>query len=479
MKMGKDKEMGGGQGAPGILSSYGFCLVLFAFMLMDFVPRFYQGDSTSYLMTGYNGLIPPDRSWAFGFVSGFIFRHTHGFSAFMLIQVGFFACLIAATRVFFSDFGRSRTVYGVIAVLLALDPFLEINTRFFMSDFSAVVAFLAVLFALFFLLRAGDRTRSLWFWTFLAIVGTVVAVFIRVAYALIIELTVLLVGIILSRRLARRQLFALAVVALAPFIAVSSVVIANRIVFADLFPHETFVVKLSGVLLASIFAPALQMSDFHKVGIPITTSEFQSLDLKNYERRSDQVWVNSPDRLNQFIMDKLKIKQFYSKEVDKTASGLFWNALKRNPIALVKIYAWSAFQYTKPSCWHQAVYEAMGLTRTFPSHFIPFANRYSLLKIEPGITKYRSLLVRLNETVSYVYPLLLLLGLTAGGYLMIMERAKPSVVVLTAGLLADLAPVPMYSFYVVGRYLLGAIIISYLLVGLAVQSFMIRRALSS
>jgi hypothetical protein len=471
LKMGKNNEMGRLSEPPGILSSYGFCLVVITFMLVDFIPRFYQGDSISYLMTGVDGWIPPDRSWAFGFVVNFIFCHTNGYSAFMLMQIGILACLIAATQIFFSDFGRSRIVYGMIAVFLALDPLLEISTRFFMSDFPAVAAFLVILFTLFLLMREGDRTRSLWLYIFLAVAATVVAVFLRVAYALIIELTVLLVGTIAIYRLSRRQWFALAVVALAPFIAVGSLAVANRIVLADQFPNEWFVNKLSGVFLAGVFAPALQMSDFQKVGIPITTSEFQRLGLTSYEKRTDQVWGKSPDCLHQFIKDKLKIKQDYTRTVDETALGLVWSAFRRNPISLAKVYTRSAFQYVKPSEWHQSIKFEMGLWQALPSNFVAFANRYSVLKIEPEITEIRSPLVRLYEAVSYVYPLQLLLGLAAAAYLMIRESDRPSVVVLTAGLLADLGSVPFYCNSVIPRYILGAIIISYLLIGLAIQSF--------
>jgi hypothetical protein len=39
--------------------------LLGAGLLIDHMPRFYQGDSLSYLSTG-EGWMPPDRSWAFG-----------------------------------------------------------------------------------------------------------------------------------------------------------------------------------------------------------------------------------------------------------------------------------------------------------------------------------------------------------------------------------------------------------------------------
>ncbi len=42
-----------------MLLPYGYGVVIIAWMLLDRVPRFFQGDSLSYLMTG-TGIVPPD-----------------------------------------------------------------------------------------------------------------------------------------------------------------------------------------------------------------------------------------------------------------------------------------------------------------------------------------------------------------------------------------------------------------------------------
>jgi hypothetical protein len=476
--MDKDKDIRRLSALPGILSIYSYCLVIVAFMFADFLPRFIQGDSISFLYS-YEWWFPPDRSWAFGSLTNIMLRLTHGFSAFMLMQIGIFACLLAAMRIFFSDSGKSRVIYGVIVVLLALDPLLEFYTRSFMADFLANAVYLVVLLALFLVVRGGEHTRNLCLSTLLAITATVVAVFIRYNNALIIELTVLLVVIIGSYRLSKRQWFALAIVALGPFIAVGSLLVSNSIVFADKYPHELFLDRLDGVRLASVYAPALQMSDFQKVGIPITTSEFRRLDLTNYNKRNSHIHKNSPYCLNQFIKDKRKINQDYTRIVDETAKGLVWNAFRRNPISLAKVYAWNAFLYAEPSNWHRSVYWETGQWAPLPSEFVAFVNARSYLKIEPEITKIRSPLVRMLETFSYLYPLQLLLGLVATAYLMIRERANPSTAVLTAGLLAVLASTPLYSVAVIPRFLLGAIFISYLLIGIAIQDLMTHKTITS
>src|SRR4029079_2212491 len=107
--------------------------------------------------------------------------------------------------------------------------------------------------------------------------------------------------------------------------------VVNQSVYGDRFQHQPFVNKLSGIFLASIFAPALAQSDFAKVGIPITTAEFMELDLANYEKRSNHLWGQSHDNLHQFLRDKLGIQGDYTTEVDKAASGLVRSAFRRKP----------------------------------------------------------------------------------------------------------------------------------------------------
>ena len=459
-----------------IFSNYGYLVVIGAFLFADFIPRFWQGDSLSYLMTGENW-IPPDRSWAFGFFVNYIFRHTQGGSAFMLLQIAILALLIAAARAYFPDGYKLGTVYGVIAILLALDPCLEMYTRFFMSDFLACAFFFLALLALFRVLKKGNHENHSWFWICCAVAGGIVAIWVRVAYAVIVEVAVLLIAVMNVGRFSRRQWLALGLSALAPFLAVASMLAANRIVFAKRFPHELFVNRLSGVLTAAVFAPAVKKSDFDKLGIPITDAEFQRLDLKNYNKRSDHVWGTAHDDLHQFLRDKLGVKagEGDPMAVDKASSSLIRSAFLRNPFAVAKVYIHGLLEYASPPRWRAQHANEAGLTRPLPDYFVSFWNKYSALKVDPEITRIRSPLVRIFGASLYFYPFLLLLGAMAAGYLIITDRSRLSAVILGAGFVGTLAAAPLYSDYVLARYVLGAIVNSYLLIGLAIQAIFSRR----
>ncbi len=459
-----------------ILSNYAYLFVIGAFLFADFVPRFWQGDSLSYLMTG-EGWIPPDRSWAFGFFANYIFRHTRGGSAFILMQVGIMALLIAAGRLYFPDGRKPGIVYGAIAIVLALDPCLEIYTRFFMSDFLAFAFFFLALLALLRLMSESAEGEHFWFWICCFVTSGMAAIWVRVAYAVIIEIALLLTALMRIGRLSRRQWLALCLSALAPFLAVASILAANRVIFADQFPHELFVNRLSGVLSAAVFAPAMQKADFDKVGILITDAEFERLDLKNYNKRSYHVWAGEHDALHQFLRDKLGVKEGEpdTAAVGKAASGLVRSAFLRNPFAVAKVYVRGLLSYASPPRWRAQGPNESGLTRPLPGYFVSFWNRYSALKVDPDITSIRSPLVRIFEATLYFYPFVLLLGAIASVYLIITERSRPNAVVLTAGFAAVFASAPLYSDYILARYVMGAVVNSYLLVGLAVHTIVSRR----
>ena len=471
----KPRQLSGVRSAVTIFSKYGYLVVIAIFLYADFIPRFLQGDSVSYLMTG-EGWIPRDRSWAFGYFINYIFRHTHGSAAFLLIQVGLLAVIIAAARVYFPE-GRERgIVYGVCAVLLALDPCFEVYTRFLLSDLLAFAFFYLALLGLFFAMRERQETRRIWWWTAVIIVASMGAVWVRVAYAPVLEATLVLFVLIRLGKLSRRQWTVVLVSMLVPVVALGSIVAANHVVFAKMFPHEFFVNKMSGIFTAAVFAPALKQSDFASVGIPITDDEFQRLDLQDYGKRSAQVWGASHDDLLQFLKDKLGITDADSQVVEKAASGLVRSAFRRNPFAFLEVYLRSGLEYASRKEWRSMRVNEMGLPRPLPEYFVSFWNKYSALKVDPDITRLRSPLVRYFIGVVSLYPFQLLFGLLAAAYLVIRERGRMSVAVLTAGFVADLAAAPLYSNFVIPRYVLGAIVISYILMGLAVQSMVARRS---
>jgi len=190
----------------------------------------------------------------------------------------------------------------------------------------------------------------------------------------------------------------------------------------DRFPGELFVNRLSGVLLAAVFSPALHPADFDNVGIPITDGEFRHMDLANYDMRPAQIWAKSPYTLHQFLKNTYGITADYGMVVDKAARGLVWSALKRDPAAVAGVYFRNALLYAKPSEWRRKFDSEMGFGRPLPLDFIEYSNRYSA-QIYPEITSVRSPLLRAYAAACAFYPFQLFLGMIAATYLLLRKRS--------------------------------------------------------
>ena len=449
---------------------------LILWLLLDCVPRIFQGDSISYLSTGFGSWMPPDRSWEFGILVNLLLRHTHGLSAFILIQVGVLVVLVEGARLIFPQTPAGLAGWALAAALVALDPLIEIYTRFYLSDFLAMALFLAATAGLVLVFRTdavrGARVVALVL-TFLSILG---AIILRVAYFPIMLLTVVLATLLMWRHLTRGMVIALVLAACASILSVGAITGANRVVFAKQFPGETFVNKLSGVFLAGVFAPALKQVDFRNAGIPITSEEFEKLDLSDYEKRDKQVWGHHHTDLQQLIEDNLHVAGAYNTTVNQAAWRLVMSAVRRDPLSFAKVYFVDLFDFAKPQQWRSHAPIEMGLTRDLPSNFVAFVNHDSVLKITSNITKVRSALIQAYEAVAGLYPLQLLLGFLAGLVLLIRTGPRPCVVLPFAAFCADLTAAPLYENYLIARYILATVFLGYLLVGMAVSSFLEKRA---
>jgi hypothetical protein len=435
-------------------------LILTSLLVLDHTPRFFQGDSFSYLLTGQGGWIPPDRSWLFGFIASDTVRALHGYFPVILLQAALLGCMIRAARPFYESrwHEAGRIAFACAAAALALDPVLALYTRFVMSDLMALAMFWASLCGLLAVIRPGSRRPAWGLAVFAA--STIAAVFLRVAYAAIIQAAILTVAALMLWRLPARRRAMLAAALLAPLLAVCILVGANRVVFRQQFPDELFTTKLSGVFLAAVFAPALEMQDFASAGIPITQAEFRALDLGNYDRRLLHVWGGPGVTLQQFIAYSLGITQLYTQAVDRAAFRLVASAARRSPLAMLKVYGENLLQYCRPADWARHADAEMGLDLPLPDAFVTLSRTTLHAKIGSGTSQIRSPLIRAYLATCRLYPFQLATGLLAASYLLARRPVRPGAIVLAAGLFADLAAAPLYSNYVIPRYVLGAIFLS-------------------
>lgn len=444
--------------------------VVVLYYLLDSLPRFFQGDSLSYLGVHYDlkGWLPPDRSWVFGALANFLVRATHGYEDYIVLQcallVGF---LLVLRRTLAAEGCWPVAAVAASCLLIAADPLIEVYTRFVMTDFLATSGFILALCAVIAVFR-DERRPGLY--AALAAPPILAAVLVRSSYALAIEATLALAFVFLRPRLAKRQLVAFAcVLAMAPG-ALGLQLAANRVMFRQEFPHETFVMKNSGVFLAGVFAPALAPADFAKVGAPISQADFDQLDLKNRPLRNAQIWATNHRFLHELLKEKLNTTDDYSAAVDHAAKGLVFGAFRRDPLAVVRVYVQNAADYLTPGRWQDVAGTEMGIDRDLPDDFLNSMNTATAQKLSANLSRLRSVLVREYLALCRFYPIQIALGVAAAIYLLVRERRSASCVFLACAALVTLAMAPLYSVYVIPRYILMTILANYVLIPLAIVS---------
>ena len=428
-------------------------------ILIDHVPRFYQGDSVAYLSTTA-GSMPPDRSWLFGLGVHWLLKTTHTYLAYMLIQAGLLLAMAIMCATFLTRDVRSPA-FGVITVIICLDPMLSIYERFYMTDLLACMLFIAFLAALCRGLRAG-RARFL---TWLPVMAACVIadIFIRVAYAPIIILTVLIVAAE-ALRYRQKVLGRLALVLCLPFIAVGLLVAANSFVFAKRFPGELFVNKLSGVMLLGTWAPAVDAADFRAAGINASDADVAALGLTNYDMRGKQIWGSDDTSARILIMHRLGTNDVLAASIDRACSRIVRHALFRNPQGMARVYAVTLLMQFNPSLWHGEGFDIeTGITRTLPAGFVGWMNSMAATQITANITQMPSPVFTLYRAVARVYPILLGIGLIIALWRLLGRRRQLGGLMAAAGFIAVLMTVPLYTVAVIPRYAIAAVFLQYLL----------------
>ncbi|WP_419729454.1 hypothetical protein [Lichenicola sp.] len=435
-------------------------LLLLAGYALDHHPRFMLGDSESYLRSGLGGFYPPDRSWIYGVLVREIVSRTHSLQTYILLQlVGVLSLGLLAVR----RLGAGRRPVMASAWLLAAlccDPLVQAYARFYLSDLSA-----ALLFAAFVVQLAGLPTGAckVGAWTGLAACG-VGAILCRIAYAPIEVVTVALCLAAGLLRRDRRAVVLLLPSLLVPVAGGGVLAAANHVVFARQYPGEIFLNRFSGIFLMSVFSPAITAPDIRSAGIAVTDDEVRDMRLEDYDLRTDQIWGTEPYWLRNRILSSLHA-QGYDARADHTASRIVHAAFRRDPAAFVRVYANGLLLYAEPSEWAHHLITEMGMDRALDDSFVGLVGGWVPHALTPRRAFKPSLWPLLLTATIRLYATLLAIGLFGALWMLATTRDR-AIRAVSAGLVADLLTVPLYSSYVIPRYLLAAVLLGWCLLWL-------------
>jgi hypothetical protein len=103
-------------------------------LALDAHPRFFLGDSESYLTTRLGGWIPWDRSWVYGLVVYPVLAASRSFTALIALQALASAALAVGVAAWCRAAGVRRSLAAAALVAVSLDPMLAWYERSVMTD---------------------------------------------------------------------------------------------------------------------------------------------------------------------------------------------------------------------------------------------------------------------------------------------------------------------------------------------------------
>ncbi len=432
--------------------------------LLDPTPRFMVGDSEAYLMTQI-GALPPDRSWIFGLLAHGVVRMTHGLYTYIALQLGLLASVLWLTLLAFRREVPRQRYALMFALLVACDPLTEAYARYYLSDLSASLLFIGFICLAAQILRPGvaawPRSHRLLLGLGVVAFG-VGAVLLRLAYVPVELATIMACMAANWRRADRHMLPKLALLGLVPGLAMATLIGANAYVFADRFPGESFANRSSGVFLMGVFSPALTAADIRQAGVAVSDTEVEGMRLTNYDNRINQVWGSEPFWLRSVVARRLAGADPYDKRVDAAGSKMVAAAFKRAPMSVVGVYMRTLGMYALPSQWLRHIDTELGLHRELDPWFVDSLNLDLAHKIDAKAPERPSALPALLGSVAGWYPVLLVTGLIVAA-LVLVGLGPVGLRLPAAGVVAVIVVVPLYSTYIIPRYTLPAVYLTWML----------------
>ena len=215
-----------------------------------------------------------------------------------------------------------------------------------------------------------------------------------------------------------------------------------------------------------VFSPALTAEDIRRAGVDVSDAEVAAMRLGDDDNRIDQVWGGQRFWLRHVVESKLHATGEYDRRVDAAAHRMVVLGAERHPLAFAGVYARSLLAQFSAAEWRRHLEGELGLSRMLDAWFVDDLNRHLDHPIGAGITHRMSLLPRLLDATVGAYPVLLGLGLLAAAITLVRDTAPGLPLVAAAVIVAFLAA-PLYSNYVIPRYLLPSVMFTWLLLPVA------------
>jgi hypothetical protein len=301
--------------------------------LLDPVPKFFFGDSYSYLYTAAEGWIPPDRSFAYGYFIRLTTLPGESLTPLMAVQ-----WLASASVAVLLGYMLRRTfkvrpgVAYLFGILCALEPIQLLYERYVMTETLSLFVLVLYLMTTLGYLEA-PRLRTL---VLMQILGTAL-ITLRISFLPIVMVNAVLVPLLGHRAEGQwrtdahgppRRLFVTGLHLLISLVATYSLHTGYKHLFSTLSGNPPVYNASRGYFLLATWAPVVEPEDFPHPELRARIFDHLPYDLKDRALRNDQLFSDGAliDRIRNALPDP---------EGDRAASATAINALRRDPLGIL------------------------------------------------------------------------------------------------------------------------------------------------
>jgi hypothetical protein len=333
----------------------GLAVALRAILLMfDRQPRFFLGDSESYLYTARGVWIPWDRSWLYGFAINALLRATHTLTSLVIVQSLLGAAVCTGVAVLCRAMGVRRWLCAAVLLVASVEPLLLYYDRSVMTETPATLCIWgAVACAAMSLVhpRAGAWLGAVAFFC----LG---AISLRTALAPLAALVpATLVVLALARRRAdpREARRVLGPIALGAVVAAGAAGYATAT--GELIGSDPALNPRGGYFLLGVTAPILDPADFAGTGVRDPAALLRRTNSSDTRLRNSQVF--SPGG----IALELEAELGDWRKVSKVGSMASRRAVLRDPLGFARLVLMNTAQYLSPAEHEAAFATQAGIDR--------------------------------------------------------------------------------------------------------------------
>jgi hypothetical protein len=379
-----------------------FCVLVLATKLLllwlDPTPKFFMGDSGSYIWTALTGWIPEDRSYFYGFVVRWLAVWPHSFTPLLVVQ----ALASAVTAIVFAlicsrFFEISNTLSFLFGFLCTLDPCQLVWERYVMTEtFSLLVYVLVLYWSLAYL-----RDRRLWQ---LAVVQalSVVLIGFRMSYLLVVQACTILLPLIAFARCRlpalRNRLEARApdarILTTASMHVIASIAMmfvmhgAYKYANGWLSKREPAYLYDAGAHLVAVWAPILEPSDASDPRFGDIIANGHQFKIKNLYLRNAQQFGRG------MLMSRWHEIEKDPRKNDRVARETAINALRHRPLEIVELAVKTYMGYWNPASirWYARI--DLGYGKLSDDQVKMLAEKFGFRTVKDLPAQPRSLLQR-------------------------------------------------------------------------------------